>query len=54
MTENDSRAIGVRIKTEDIVAIGQRAKRRGWSFNRWVNWAISIGLRSHKKGANKC
>ncbi len=48
MTARDSRAIGVRIKNEDISAIEQRANRRGWTFNKWMNWAIRIGLRSHK------
>jgi len=49
MTAKPSRAIGVRIKNEDIAAIEQRANRKGWSFNKWVNRAIVQGLRSHKR-----
>ena len=33
MTVRNSRAIGVRIKNEDIAAIEQRANRKGWTFN---------------------
>ena len=49
MTVRDSRAIGVRIKNDDIATIEKRAKRRGWSFNKWMNWAVTAGLRSHRK-----
>uniref|UniRef100_A0A6M3LEA2 Uncharacterized protein n=1 Tax=viral metagenome TaxID=1070528 RepID=A0A6M3LEA2_9ZZZZ len=49
MPTRNSRAIGVRIKNEVITAIEQRAKRRGWSFNKWMNWAVVQGLRKHTK-----
>jgi len=49
MPNNNTKAIGIRIKTEVIDRVMQRANRKGWSFNKWVNWAISIGLRSHSK-----
>ena len=45
----DSKAIGVRVKTETIERVMERANRRGWTFNRWVNYAIELGLRSHKR-----
>ena len=48
MTEN-SRAIGVRIKNEMIERIMGRCALRGWTFNHWVNYAITLGLRSHKR-----
>jgi len=49
MPSKDSTAIGVRIDNEVIAKIRQRANRHGWSFNRWMNWAVFNGLRSHKK-----
>ena len=49
MPTKDSRVIGVRIKNQTITAIEQRANRKGWTFNKWMNWAISIGLRKHTK-----
>ena len=45
----ESSAKGVRLSSEDIQKIISRATRRGWSFNKWINWAVSVGLRSHKK-----
>lgn len=47
MTE--TRARGIRIDIEDIDRIMKRARRRGISFNAWVNWAVKQGLRSHRK-----
>ena len=44
-----SKAIGIRVETEKLKLIRQRAIKKGWSFNRWVNWATNLGLRSHKK-----
>jgi len=37
----------VRIPDDIADWINQRAKRRGWSINKWLNWAIRLGLRSH-------
>lgn len=45
MPTKDTKVRGVRIKNDTISAIEQRANRRGWTFNRWMNWAIGIGLR---------
>jgi len=42
-----SKAIGIRINTYE--EIKKRADRKGWTFNKWVNYAIGLGLRSHKK-----
>ena len=44
----ETRAIGIRIKIEDIAKIKERAQRKGYTFNQWMNWAIRQGLRSHK------
>ncbi|KKL69475.1 hypothetical protein LCGC14_2114570 [marine sediment metagenome] len=52
MPTKDSRVIGVRIKESLIEQIKRRANRKGWTVNRWMNWAIQEGLRSHKKGVN--
>ena len=49
----ESRAIGVRIKTQVLTEIQKRAERKGWSFNKWMNWAANLGLRSHAKKANR-
>jgi predicted DNA binding CopG/RHH family protein len=45
----ESKARGIRLKSESIERIKERAQRRGWTFNRWINWAIAEGLRSHKR-----
>jgi len=49
MPNNNSKAIGVRVKTEVIGRVMQRANRKGWSFNKWVNYAVEQSLRSHSK-----
>jgi len=49
MPTKDSRVIGVRIKNGTIERIMERANHRGWTFNRWVNYAILQTLRSHHK-----
>jgi len=51
MTGNGTRAKGIRVKDELIGLIERRAARKGWTFNRWVNWAISQGLRPHVRKA---
>lgn len=45
----NTKARGIRINTETEQLIEQRATHKGWSFNRWINWAITLGLRSHRK-----
>jgi len=49
MPTKDSRVIGVRISTDTIMQVKKRASRRGWTFNKWMNWSITQGLRLHKK-----
>ena len=49
MPTKDSKVRGVRIPNNIICEIEQRASHRGWTFNRWMNWAIIQGLRSHKR-----
>ena len=44
-----SKAIGVRINIDTLEGIKKRANRKGWSRNRWINYAVGLGLRSHKK-----
>ena len=39
---------GIRISNKDYERIMERAARKGWTFNRWMNYAIKEGLRSHK------
>ena len=39
----------VRIPDDIADWIKQRAKRRGWSVNKWLNWAVRQALRSHSK-----
>lgn len=46
----NTRVRPVRIPEDISEWIDQRAKRRGWSFNAWANWAFKIGLRKHNKG----
>ena len=49
MPTKNSTARGIRLPDENYALIMDRANRRGWTFNRWINWAIVNGLRSHKK-----
>jgi len=49
MPTKNSKVRGVRVLDKDYAQIMEKATRKGWTFNRWMNWAISIGLRSHKK-----
>jgi len=53
MPTRNSTAIGVRIDNEVITQIKQRISKKGISFNRWVNWSIENGLRSHKGKTNE-
>jgi len=49
MPTKDTRAIGVRITNELFEQIMQRANRKGWTFNKWMNQAALDSIRSHKK-----
>ena len=49
MPTKDSRVTGIRISNKDYDKAMERARAKGWKFNRWVNWAIGLGLRTHKK-----
>ncbi len=49
MPTKDSRVIGVRLTNPLIERIMARATRKGWTFNRWMNWAVLQGLRSHRR-----
>ena len=42
-------AKGIRIKDEVIERLKERAKRKKWSFNRYVNFALETILRPHRK-----
>lgn len=46
----ESMAKGIRLPLDMVKEIQRRADYKGWSFNRWVLWAVTQGLRSHKKG----
>ena len=48
MPTRDSRVRGVRIKNETIDLIEERATRKHWTFNKWMNWAIQLGIRPHR------
>jgi len=49
MPTKNSRVRGVRLLNKDYHMIMERADRRGWTFNKWMNWAIKQGLRKHNK-----
>ncbi|KKN71439.1 hypothetical protein LCGC14_0420180 [marine sediment metagenome] len=49
MPTKDSHARGIRVSDEDYKRIMKRANPKKWTFNRWMNWAISLGLRKHGK-----
>ncbi len=46
----ESKAIGIRVRIDTLENVKKRALRKGWSFNKWMNWAIAQGLRKHSKG----
>ena len=45
----NTKAIGIRVPVILLEEINRRATWRGVTFNRWINWAVVQGLRSHKK-----
>lgn len=47
----DTKAIGIRVPVTLLGEINKRAAQRRMTFNRWMNWAVVQGLRSHKKKA---
>ena len=51
----NSKVRGVRVLDRDYELAMKKASRKGWTFNRWVNWAIRLGLRNHHRsgGAGK-
>ena len=49
MPTKNSTARGIRLSDKDYELIKYRADHKGWTFNRWINWAIKNGLRSHKR-----
>ena len=49
MPTKDSKVRGVRVLDRDYKEIMERANRRGLTFNRWMNYAIRIALRKHRK-----
>ena len=49
MPTKDSKVISVRIKNEVADEINRRVKRRGMTVNKWLVWAVGLGLRSHSK-----
>jgi predicted DNA binding CopG/RHH family protein len=53
MPTKDSTVRGVRISNLQISMIEQRANRKGWTFNKWMNWAIEQGLRPHRAKEGK-
>ena len=49
MPLKNSTVISVRIKNETASEINRRIKRRGITKNKWLNWVVGLGLRTHKK-----
>ena len=48
MPTKNSRVRGVRVLDQDYEKIIGRANRKGWTYNRWMNYAVQVALRSHK------
>ena len=40
---------GVRIKDEVIVRLNERATRKKWTVNKYINFALETILRPHRK-----
>ena len=49
MPTKNSLVISVRVKDKTVSEINRRIKRRGITINKWLTWAVSLGLRTHKK-----
>ena len=49
MKERDTVIIAIRIKKALLDKVKERVAQKKVSRNSWVNWAITQGLRSHKK-----
>ena len=52
MPTKNSSVISVRIKNEVIDEINHRMKRKGITINKWLSWAVSLGLRKHDKAVD--
>lgn len=49
MPTKNTKVLAVRVKNETVAEIEARIKPNGKSLNKWLNWAISLGLRKHDK-----
>ena len=43
--------LAARVKDETILEVNRKAANRKMSLNAWLNWAISLGLRVHRRKA---
>ncbi len=46
-------ARGIRVERDRMAEVERRMARKGWTFNRFVNYAISLALRSHQRADGK-
>jgi len=49
MKERDTEIVAIRIKKKLLAQVAQRVTNKKVSRNSWVNWAVTQGLRSHKR-----
>ena len=52
MPTKGTKIVAARVPDDTIAIIMIRAKKRNISLNAWLNWAINIGLRRHRKGGD--
>ena len=50
MPTKDSNILSVRLRNSVIREVQARAGRRGWTKHKWLEWAVTQGLRKHTKG----
>lgn len=53
MPTKDSKVKSVRVLDKTLEEIEPRLKRRKMTFNSWLLWCISLGLRNHTKHDDK-
>lgn len=52
MPTKNTTVLAARVVDTEVEEINQRLKKRRITRNQWLNWAIQLGLRRHKKKIN--
>ena len=49
MPSKNTTVITARVPNHVIEAMREKCDKKGWTPNRFINWALTLGIRSHKK-----